>query len=111
MNIQKAHRLLGHGCKDSMRRTAKQLEWEIFRGKMKPYLHCAKAKARQKNVCKESEAPKAKAPGKRIYLDLSKVTVAKDNGSEFELKKKNWKSIVDEASQKKWCDFTEKPRM
>ena len=107
MNIQKVHRLLGHGNEDSTRQTAKQLNWIITRGKLKPCEHCAKAKAKHKNVCKESMAKKAEEPGGRIYLDLSKVTVSRDDDSHFELNKKWWKTMVDEATGKKWCDFTE----
>ena len=40
-------------------------------------------------------------------MDLSKVTVSRSYGSEFELKQKNWRSIVDEATGKKWCNFTQ----
>lgn len=49
MNINKAHALLGHGDKESTRQSARELGWRITRGKMKPCVHCAKAKARQKN--------------------------------------------------------------
>ena len=68
---------------------------------------CATAKAKQKNVVKESTTPKSTIPGWRVYLDLSKVTVSKSDGSEFEIQQKWWKTIVDEAMGKKWCDFTE----
>ena len=73
---------------------------------LEPCLHCAKAKAKQKNVCKESTAPKAEVPGGRVYFDLSKATISKRDGSEFELTNKWWKIIVDEATGKKWCYFT-----
>ena len=33
--------------------------------------------------------------------------MAREDGSEFDLNKKNWKIMVDEASGKKWSDFTE----
>ena len=107
MSINKAHTLLGHGNEEWTRQAAKALGWVITREKMKPCTHCATSKAKQKNVSKESEAKKATKPGGRIYLDLSKVTVRKDDGTEFELNKKNWKTMVDEATGKKWCDFTE----
>ena len=106
MNINKAHGLLGHGNEDSTRLTAGQLGWTITRGTLRPCKHCAKAKVKQKNVCKQSTTEKAKKPGGRVYLDLSKVSVSKADGSEFELAQKNWKSIVDEATGMKWCNFT-----
>ena len=74
---------------------------------MSPCEHCAIAKAKQKNVVKESKAEKATHPGERVYLDLSRVTVSKSDGSEFEINQKNWKIIVDECTGKKWSDFTE----
>ena len=106
MNVQKAHGLLGHGDEESTRRTAKHLNWVITRGKLPPCVHCAKAKAKQKNVCKDSTSEKGREPGGRVYLDLSKVTVPKADGSEFVILNKNWKSMVDEATGKKWCNFT-----
>ncbi len=75
MNINMAHCLLGHRNKDSIRKTAKQIGWELTRGSLKPCEHCAKSKATQKNVQKESAARKAIVPGHRLYLNLSKVTV------------------------------------
>ena len=77
MGIEKAHRLLGHGDENSTRLTAKKLGWVITPGKLKPCEHCAKSKAKQKNVTKRSDSStKAEKPGERVYLDLSKVTVA-----------------------------------
>ena len=73
---------------------------------MKPCLHCARSKAKKKNVCKDSKSPKATEPGERVYLDLSNVTVSREDGSDFEINQKNWKSIVDESTGRKWCDFT-----
>ena len=86
MNITKAHGMLGHGGKDSARLMVKHMGWIIARGKMKPYIHCAKSKSKQKNVSKASQSPKATEPGRCVYLDLSKVTVSRNNGLEFELK-------------------------
>ena len=41
-----------------------------------------------------------------MYLDLSKVTVAGDNGV-VKLNRKNLKLMVDEFTGKKWSKFTE----
>ena len=57
-----------------------------------------KAKAKQKNVYKASTTPKSMGLGGRIFLDLSKVTVSRSDGSNFELKKKWWKIMVDQAT-------------
>ena len=66
----------------------------------------AKSKAKQKNVSKESTSKKATEVCKQVYLDLSKVTVPKTDGTAFEIKQKYWRSIVDEKTGKKWCEFT-----
>jgi len=39
-------------------------------------------------------------------LDLSKFTISKSDDTEFELTNKWWKIIVDEATGKKWSDFS-----
>ena len=107
LSIDKAHCLLGHLHEEAMRKTAKHLCWVLTQGSMSPCKHCTKAKARQKNVAKESKVEKALHTGKCIYLDLSKVTVSKLDGSEFKINQKYWKIIVDECTRKKWCDFME----
>ena len=107
MNIIKAHGLLGHVNGDLTQQTAKHLGWIIACGKLKPFIHCARSKDKQKNFCKSSQSPKVIEPGERVYLDLSKVTVSRSNGSELELKQKGWKRFVDEATRKKWCEFTQ----
>lgn len=106
MCIQKARALLGHGDEESFRQTAKHLRWTITRGKMKPCLYCTTSKAKQNNTCKKREPPEVTEPGERVYLDLSKVTVPKVDGSDSELNEKWWKTMVDEATGKKWADFT-----
>ncbi len=108
MNIQEAHELLGHDDEESTRKTALELSWILSQGMLKPCLHCAKAKAKQKNVCKESTAPKTDVPGGRANLDLSKVTVTKTDDSEFKLTNKWWKIVINECTGKKWIDFTPK---
>ena len=88
MNIEKAHRLLGHGDEESTWETAKHLNWVIARGTLKPCLACAMAKSKQKNTNNTSTSKKADKPGGRVFLDLSKVTVSKSDESNFELKRK-----------------------
>ena len=66
-------------------------------------IHCAKSKARKKNVSKASTSPKATVPGGRVYLDLSVVTVPKSDGTNVAIHQKNWKIMVDEATGKKWA--------
>ena len=42
-----------------------------------------------------------------MFLDLSQVTVSRSDGSNFELKKKWWKIMIDHATRKKWSEFTD----
>jgi hypothetical protein len=85
--------------------SAKELGWEITRGKLKPRGHCACSKAKQKNVSKEATTEKSKRPCERVYLDLSKITVPHSDGTESSISKKNWRIMVDEATGKKWSSF------
>ena len=89
MNITKAHSLLGRRNEEAMRQSARELGWVLTHGKMKPCEYCVWSKAKQKNVCKKSTALKAEEPGGRVYLDLLKVTVSRDDGSDFELNRKH----------------------
>lgn len=106
MSIQRAHALLGHGDEESTRQTAKELGWKLTRGTLKPCEACAVAKAKKKNTVKESKSPKSTVPGEKIYTDISTVTVSRKDGSEFQINQKYWAIRVDEATQKKWSDFT-----
>lgn len=106
MSVNKAHELLGHGDEKSTRDTAKQMGWMISRGSLQPCEHCAKAKAKHKNVNKESTADKATKPAERMYLDGTKLTVTKNDGTVIELLRKYWYGLTDEATGKKMCIFT-----
>ena len=99
MNINKAHTLLGHGSEDTTRQTALELRCTITQGTLQPCKHCAKSKAKQKNVSKGSDTVKSMTACEIIYLDLSKVTVAKLDGSEFNLTQRWWKIAVNEATK------------
>jgi hypothetical protein len=68
--------------------------------------HCAKSKARQKNVWKESVAPKLDVPGHRLYLDPSKVTVKSGTLENMTVNCDNSKVMVCKAIGKTWSDFT-----
>jgi hypothetical protein len=105
MDVTKAHTLLGHGDEESTRQMAKELGWKLTRGKMKPCVHCACAKAKQKNTVKESKAEKAKVVGERAFLDGSSVKVPRRGGGTYMIQNKNWYVVVDQCSQKKWSHF------
>jgi hypothetical protein len=106
VNINIAHCLLGHRNEDSVRKTAKELGWVLTRGTLKPCEYCARSKAKQKNVRRESIAQKAEVPGHRLYLDLSKVTVKSGTSENVTINRDNWKVLVCKATGKKWSDFT-----
>ena len=97
---------MSHMHEDQVRKVMKQLGITLTRGTLDPCIHCTKSKAKQKNVCKESRNEKAKKVCKRVYMDLSKVTVAKNDDLTFEIKQKHWRTVVDELTGKKWLDFT-----
>ena len=63
--------------------------------------HCAKSKAKQKNVRKESVTEKATVLGHRLYLDLSKVTIKSGTSKIVTINQDNWKVMVCEATGKK----------
>jgi len=106
LNINMAHCLLGHQNEDYTQKTVRELGWVLTRGTLKPCKHCARSKAKQKNVHKESVAPKADVLGHRLYLDLSKVTVKSGTLENVTINHDNWKVLVCKATGKKWSDFT-----
>ena len=57
-------------------------------------------------MSKGSDTVKSMIACKIIYLDLLKVTVAKPDGSEFDLNQRWVKIAVDEATGKKWSNFS-----
>jgi hypothetical protein len=106
VNINMAHCLLGHQNEDSMHETAKELGWVLTCGTLTPCEYCARSKAKQKNVQKESITPKADVPGHRLYLDLSKVMVKSGISENVTINRDNWKVLVCKVTWKKWSDFT-----
>ena len=106
LNINMAHCLLGHQNEDSVQKSARELGWVLTHGTLKPCKHCARSKARQNNVSKESVTPKAVVPGHRLYLDLSKLTDKSGTLENVTINHDNWKVLVCKATGKKWSDFT-----
>lgn len=90
-----------HRDEESKMTIARELSCILTCYTLKPCLHCAKAKARQKTTCKVSSALHAVGSVGRIYLDLPNVTASKMDGSEFELMNKWWKTLDNEATGKK----------
>ena len=75
MDVSKdaAHRLLVHSNAVSTVKSARRLGWKLT-GIMCPCNSCQAPKAKQKVVPKISEHTASNMPGKRFYLDLSKIT-------------------------------------
>ena len=48
----------------------------------------------------------ATAPGERVFLDLSVVTVPWSDGGSYNIHNKNWKGIKNQATDKKRGGFT-----
>ena len=89
MNITKAHGVFGHMHEDAVRKMANHMKITLTRRKLAPCKHYAKSKAKQKNVSRESQSKKATEVCERIYMDLSKVTVPKKDGTTFDINKKH----------------------
>jgi hypothetical protein len=73
MPIMKAHDLLRHGDQEKMKATAVALGWTICRGRWCRCVHCAKAKAKRKNIPNDTDHEKAEKPGGRIFTDITSV--------------------------------------
>ena len=103
LTVQKAHEFLGHPDEAKTRLAAKLLNWNLVRGGLKPCEACAAAKAKQKNVVKESTHVPASKAGERLFLDIA--TVKKPADGTVTNSKRNWRIIVDERTQMKFSEF------
>ena len=63
---------------------------------MPPCQACAEAKAKQKNISKDSAHEPTTVSNGRLFLDLSSVKDAKDE--RIKLIDRNWRMIVDERT-------------
>jgi len=95
MTIQQAHSKMGHANKYVTRKTAKILGFELKPGSLNACEACAAAKAKQKNVPKESSHVPAKTNNERIYLDIAAIKAP----SHVNVTKPNWHIMVDERTQ------------
>ena len=69
---------------------------------MKPCDSCAAGKAKQKNICKESDHQPAKNSNERIFLEIATLK-SMPNGPT--VTKPNWRIMVDERTQLKFSNF------
>ena len=101
INIMKAHDLLGHCSEDMTHSAIKLMDW-VLSGLWMPCESYAAAKAKQKNVPKESEHEKAVKGENCIFLDIAMIKEAKDGPP---VSKPNWWIMVDERTGMKFSDF------
>ena len=94
VNINIAHRWLGHVSESMTRATAKLYRWKLT-GKWQACEHCTQAKIRQQNIGHGSKQP-SKVKGERLYIDISSIKGRSYGGTKF------WNLIVDEATRMKW---------
>ncbi len=98
INIKHAHEYLGHLSEDTTRLTAKYLGMNLLHGLLPVCKSCAIAKAKQRNVPKEtSGGSKAKEFNGRVFHDLSKIR-APDELGEIKIAKSNWHILIDKAT-------------
>ena len=70
--LSQLHRRLGHPSTNIVKTTAIEKGWTITTNEEITCEHCAIAKARQKNVCKEN-TKRSNVPGERLYIDISSI--------------------------------------
>ena len=101
-SIKQAHGKVGHPSEELTRMIAKALEWTITRGSLGPCEACAVSKAKQKNVPKESNMPKATKADNRLYLDCCTL-IPKDGGRKSG--KNVWRMMVFQCGGLKMSDM------
>jgi hypothetical protein len=105
LTLNQAHQRLGHHNEDLTRQIAKSLGIELQKGSLDKCESCAIAKARQKNVTKNSDHDFPSLPNERVYLDQALVKKKKNMPVPT---MPNWCIIVDERTQLKFSSFHEK---
>ena len=101
MTYAQAHNKLGHCSAELTRKIAKQMGWHITTP-VKPCEACSVAKAKQKNVPKESGHGDNTDKAGRVFLDISTVKRKEDDPP---VTKPNWRILVDERTQLKFSEF------
>ena len=97
VDINVAHKLLGHVSMDSIKRTADYYGFKL-KGDFVSCADCALAKIRQKTVPKTTDI-RATRHGERLFLDISYTASVSFGGAKF------WVLIVDDFSRYCWSFF------
>ena len=103
MNIREAHCKFGHAGEDATRKAAEACGYRIVRGSMAPCEACAKAKAKQKNLTKDSDHEPSTESNGRIYMDQMTLRAPKE--ATTVVTKPNWLMMVDEKTKMKFSTF------
>jgi hypothetical protein len=98
MPIMKAHDLLGHGDQEKTKAMAIALGWTICRGGWYRCVHCAKAKAKRKNIPKNTEHEKAAKPGGHIFTEITSIRKPKNDSKALFVSKPHMRILVDKAT-------------
>ncbi len=97
INIKQAHEYLGHFREDMTRKMALQLGMNLSRGMLPVCESCTIAKARQRNVPKEtSEENKAQEYNGQCFHNIAKIKVL-EKMEGITISKPNWHILIDEA--------------
>jgi hypothetical protein len=105
LTLNQAHQHLGHHSKDITRQIAKSLGIKLQKGSLDKCESCAIAKARQKNVTKNSDHDLPSMPNERVYLNQALVKKKKNMPVPT---MPNWCIIIDERTLLKFSSFHEK---
>jgi hypothetical protein len=97
ININKLHLLSGHACESTLRKTAAAYGLTL-NGQYMVCQDCAVAKARQRNVLKETVTLSTR-PGERFYMDISSTKASSFGGAKF------WLLVVDHFTDYCWSAF------
>jgi hypothetical protein len=106
MSVDEGHNKFGHNDENSTRKIAAELGIELTQGLMKVCEACTIAKAKQKNVPKESDTHEpATGEGHIMFLDITMIKQRKQGPN---ISKGNWRIMVDEQThQLKFSGFYE----
>jgi hypothetical protein len=97
INVKQAHKYLGHLSEDTTRKTALQLGMNLLRGTLPVCESCVIAKARQRNVPKEtSEENKAQEYNGQCLHNIAMIKVP-EKMEGIMISKPNWHILIDET--------------
>jgi hypothetical protein len=97
INVKQAYEYLGHLSEETKRKMALQLGMNLLRGMLPVCESCAIAKARQRNVSKEtSEENKVQEYNGQCFHNIATIKVPKKMEG-ITISKPNWHILIDEA--------------